>query len=170
MSKWYALDSTRVSVMVHIIVAAFTSSQYTSVTAMDSTAIHGGALGWWMERFAKFGWDCCEMLGFRVCCGSQNFCVFNFYSNPHLDDRIYDWLLTLMAAMPAEDVRASFLCVGAWFVWPSSRLAGFNAHESSWCCCCWLRNCIRLLLAQPMHVPVDILMTDVLDLVRVAVV
>ena len=37
MSQWYALDSTRVSVMVHI-VAALTSHQYTSVTAMYGTA------------------------------------------------------------------------------------------------------------------------------------
>ena len=41
----------------------------------------------------------------------QNFYVFTLYCNPDLDDRIFDWLLTLMAAVHAEDVSASFLFV-----------------------------------------------------------
>ena len=38
--------------------------------------------------------------------------MFSFYRNPDLDDRIFDCLLTSMAAVQAEDVSASFLFVG----------------------------------------------------------
>ena len=38
--------------------------------------------------------------------------VFSLYRNPNLADRIFDCLLTSMAAVQAEDVRASFLFVG----------------------------------------------------------
>ena len=37
--------------------------------------------------------------------------MFDLYRNPDLDDRIVDCLLTSMAAVQAEDVRASFLFV-----------------------------------------------------------
>ena len=52
------------------------------------------------------------MLNFRVCGARQNLYVFSLYRNPDLDDRIFDCLLTSMAAVQAEDVRASFLVVG----------------------------------------------------------
>ena len=42
----------------------------------------------------------------------QNFYEFNLYSNPGLVDRIFDCLLTSMAAVQAEDVRASFIFAG----------------------------------------------------------
>ena len=38
--------------------------------------------------------------------------VFSLYRNHDLDDRIYDCLLTAMAAVQAADARASFLFVG----------------------------------------------------------
>ena len=60
----------------------------------------------------KFECDCCEMLVFRVCVERQNLYVSRLYRNPDLDDRIFDCLLTSMAAVLAEDVCASFLCVG----------------------------------------------------------
>ena len=41
----------------------------------------------------------------------QNFYAFSLYHNLDLDDRIFDYLLTSMAAVQAEDVRASFLFV-----------------------------------------------------------
>ena len=41
-----------------------------------------------------------------------NIDVFSFYRNPDLDNRIFVYLLTLMAAMQAEDERDSFLFVG----------------------------------------------------------
>ena len=37
--------------------------------------------------------------------------MFSLYRNPDLDDRIFDCLLTSMATVQAEDVRASFLFV-----------------------------------------------------------
>ena len=60
----------------------------------------------------KFECGCSEMLVFRVCGVRQNLYVFSLYCNPDLDDRIFDCLLTSMAAVQAEDVRASVLFVG----------------------------------------------------------
>ena len=50
--------------------------------------------------------------GFRVCGVRQNLHVYSLYRNPDLDDRIFDCLLASMAAVQAEDVRASYLFVG----------------------------------------------------------
>ena len=47
--------------------------------------------------------------------------VFSLYHNHDLDDRIYDCLLTSMAAVQAEDVCASFLFVG-----------DLNGHHQDW--------------------------------------
>ena len=44
-----------------------------------------------------------------VCGVRQNFHVFRLYRNIHLDNRIFDCLLTSMAAVLVEDVRACFL-------------------------------------------------------------
>ena len=63
-------------------------------------------------RQPKFECGCCEMLVFRVCGVRQNLYVYSLYHNPDLDDRIFDCLLASMAAVQAEDVRASFLFVG----------------------------------------------------------
>ena len=49
------------------------------------------------------------MLVFRVGDARQNLYVFSLYRNPDLDDLIFDCLLTSMAAVQAENVRASFL-------------------------------------------------------------
>ena len=59
----------------------------------------------------KFECGCSEMLVFRVFGVRQDFCVYSLYRNPDLDERIFDCLLALMAAVQAEDVRASFLFV-----------------------------------------------------------
>ena len=61
------------------------------------------------------------MLVFRVCGVRQNFYMFSLYRNPDLDDRIFYCLLTSMAAVQAEDVRASFLFVG-----------DLNGHHQEW--------------------------------------
>ena len=58
---------------------------------------------------------------FRVCGVRQNLYVFSLYRNPDLDDRIFDCLLTSMAAVQAKDVRASFLFVG-----------DLNGHHQEW--------------------------------------
>ena len=52
------------------------------------------------------------MLVFRLRGVRQNVYVFSLYRNPDLDDRIFDCLLTSMAAVHAEDARAYFLFVG----------------------------------------------------------
>ena len=64
---------------------------------------------------------CCEMQVFRVCVVRQNVNVFNLYRNPDLANRIFDCLLTSMAAVQAEDARASFLLVG-----------DLNCHHQEW--------------------------------------
>ena len=51
----------------------------------------------------------------------QNLYVFSLYSNSDLDDRMFDCLLTSIAAVQAEDVRASFLFVG-----------DLNGHHQEW--------------------------------------
>ena len=61
--------------------------------------------GYGAFRQPKFECSCCEMLVFRVCGMRQNLYVFSLYRNPDLDDRIFDCLLTSMAAVQAEDVR-----------------------------------------------------------------
>ena len=68
--------------------------------------------GYGAFRQPKFECGCCEMLFSRVCGVRQNLYVFSLYRNPDLDDWIFDCLLTSMAAVKAEDVRASFLVVG----------------------------------------------------------
>ena len=68
--------------------------------------------GYGSFRQPKFACGCSEMLVFRVCGAGQNFYVFNLYRNPDLDDRIYECLLTVMAAIQALDVGASFLFMG----------------------------------------------------------
>ena len=45
---------------------------------------------------------------FRVCGVRLKLYVFSLYRNPDLDDRIFDCLLTPMAAVQAEDARDSF--------------------------------------------------------------
>ena len=61
------------------------------------------------------------MLVFRVGVVRENLYAYSLYCNPNLDDRIFDCLLTSMAAVQAEDVRASFLFVG-----------DFNGHHQEW--------------------------------------
>ena len=68
--------------------------------------------GYGAFRQPKFECGCYEILIFRVCGARQNLYVFSLYCNPYLDDQIFDCLLTSMAAVQAEVVRASFLFVG----------------------------------------------------------
>ena len=61
------------------------------------------------------------MLVLRVCGVRQNLYVHSLYRNPDLNDTIFDCLLASMAAVQAEDVRASFLFVG-----------DLNGHHQEW--------------------------------------
>ena len=65
--------------------------------------------GYGAFRRPKFECGCCEMLVFMVCGVRQNFYVFSLYRNLDVDDRIFDCLLALMAAVQTEDIRASYL-------------------------------------------------------------
>ena len=114
------------------------------------------------------------MLVFTVCGARQNFYMFSLYRNPDLDDRIYDCLLTAMAALQATDERALFLFVG-----------DLNGHHQEWLGSTTTnRHGVAALdfatvsgrdqlVIGPTHARVgtlDLLMTDVPDVVRVAVV
>ena len=58
---------------------------------------------------------------FRVYLVRQNQYVFSLFRNPDLDDRIFNWQLSSMAAVQAEDVPAIFLFVG-----------DLNGHHQKW--------------------------------------
>ena len=77
--------------------------------------------GYGAFRQPKFECGSCKMPVFRVCGARQNFYVFSLYRHPDLADRIYDCLLTAMAAVHPADVRASLLFVG-----------DLNGHHQEW--------------------------------------
>ena len=77
--------------------------------------------GYGAFRQPKFECGCYEMLVFRVFGVRQNLYVYSLYRNPDLEDLIFDCLLASMAAVQAEDVRASFLFVG-----------DLNGHHQVW--------------------------------------
>ena len=129
--------------------------------------------GYGAFRQPKFECGCCEMLFFWVCGMRQNSYVFSLYRNPDLDDRIFDCLLTSMAAVHDENVHASFLFVG-----------DLNGHHQEWLgstttnvmvvhpLTSQLSGCDQLVVG-PTHAhggTLDFLMTDVPDLVKVYVV
>ena len=130
--------------------------------------------GYGAFRQPKFECGCCEMLVFSVCGAKRNFYVFSQYRSPDLDDRTYDCLPTAMAAVQAADARASFLFVG-----------DLNGHHQEWLCYtntnrhgvaaldfATVRGCDQLVIG-PTHArgrTLNQLMTDVPDLVQVAVV
>ena len=114
------------------------------------------------------------MLVFRVSVARQNFYVFSLYRYPDLDDRIYDCLLTAMAAVQAADARASFLFVGYLNGHHQERLGSTttNRHGVAALDFATVSGCDQLVIG-PTHArggTLDLLMTDVPDLVRVAVV
>ena len=111
---------------------------------------------------------------FRVCGVRQNLYVYSLYRNPDLDQRISDCLLASMPAMQAEAVRASFLFVGdlnghhqEWLGSTTTNSHGVAAFDFA-----TVSGCDQLVVF-PTHArggTLDLLMTDVPDLVRVAVV
>ena len=123
---------------------------------------------------SKFECGCCEMLVFRVCGARQNLYVYSLYRNPNLDNRIFDCLLASMAAVQDEDVRASnrFVCDlnGHHQEWLGSTTT--NRHGVAASDYATVSGCDQLVVG-PTHArggPLDLLMTDVPDLVRDAVV
>ena len=129
-----------------------------------------------MEHFANPNLGecgCCGMLVFKVCCVRQNLYVY-LYRNPDLDDCIFYCLLASMAALQAEDVRASFLFVGdlnghhhKWLGSMTTNCHGVAAFDFA-----TVFDCYQLVLC-PTHAcggTLDLQITDVPDLVWVAVV
>ena len=104
----------------------------------------------------------------------QNFYVFSLYSIPGLDDRIFYCLLTSIAALQAEDLRASPLLVvdlnghhQEWLVSMTTNRHGVPAFD------CTTVSGWDQLVVGPTHargVTLDLLIPDVPDLVRVAIV
>ena len=130
--------------------------------------------GYGAFRQPKFECGCCEMLIVRVCGARQNLYVFSLYRNPDLGDRIFDCLLTSMAAVQAEDVRASFLFVGdlnvhhqEWLGSTTTNHRGVAAFDFA-----TVSGCDQFFVGTT-HArggTLDLLMTDVPDIVRVYVV
>ena len=130
--------------------------------------------GYGAFRQPKFECGCCEMLVFRICGARQNLYLYSLYRNPDIDDRIFDCLLALMAAVQAEDVRASFLFVGdlnghhlEWLGSMTTNRDGVAAFDFL-----TVSGCDQLVVG-PTHArgrTLDLLMTDVPDLLRVAVI
>ena len=113
------------------------------------------------------------MLVFRVCGVRQNLYVYSIYRNPDQDDQIYDCLLASMAAVQAEDVRASFLFVGdlngnhqEWLDSTTTNRHGVAAFDFA-----TVPGCDQLVVGptQARGGTLDHLMTDVPDLVLVAI-
>ena len=129
--------------------------------------------GYGAFRQSKFDCGCCEMLVFRVCGVRQNLNVLSFYRNRNLDDRILDCLLTSVAAVQAKDMRACFLFVGdlnghhqEWLGSATTNLHGVAAFDFA-----TVSGCDQVV--GPTHArggTLDLLITDVPDLVRVSVV
>ena len=89
----------------------------------------------------------------------QNLYVFSLYLNPYQDDRIFDCLLASMAAVQAEDVRVTFMFVG-----------DSNGHHQEWLGSTTTNHGVATVDSATVSGTFDLLMTDVPDLVRVAVV
>ena len=114
-----------------------------------------------------------EMLVFSAYGVRQNLYVYGLYRNPDLDDRIIDCLLASMAAVQAEDVRASFLFVGdlndhhqKWLGSTTTNRHGVAAFDFATVSCC------DQLVVDPTQArggTLDLPMTDVPELVGVAV-
>ena len=96
--------------------------------------------------------------------------MFSLYRNPDLDDRIYDCLLTTIAAVQAADACASFHFVcdlnghhQEWLGFATTNRHGVAALEFA-----TVSGCDQLVIG-PTHSrggTLDLLMTDVPDLVR----
>ena len=102
----------------------------------------------------------------------QNLYVYSLYRNPDLDARIFDCLLASMGAVQAVYVRASFLFVGdlnghhqEWLGSTTTNRHGFAAFGFA-----TVSGCNQLVVSptHPRGGTLDLLMTDVSDLVRVA--
>ena len=114
------------------------------------------------------------MMVFRVCGVRLNLCVYSLYRNLDIDDRIFDCLLASMAAVQAEDARASFLFVGdlnghhqEWLGSTTTVRHGVAAFDFATVSCC------NQLVVGPTHArggTLDLLMTDVPNLVLVTAV
>ena len=130
--------------------------------------------GYGVFRQHKFECGCCEMVVFWVCGARQNFYVFCLYRNPDLNHRIYECLLTAMAAVQAADARASFLFMGdlnghhrEWLGSTTTNRHGVAALDFA-----TVSGCNQLVIG-PTHSrggTLDHLITNVPDIVRVAVV
>ena len=104
----------------------------------------------------------------------QNFYVFSFYCSPHLDDRIFDCLLTSKAAVQAVDVRVSFLFVfdlnGHHQEWLDSTTTNRHGVAAFDFTTVYGRDQLAVGSTNARGGTLDLLMIHVLDLVRVAVV
>ena len=98
----------------------------------------------------------------------QNLYVFSLYCNPDPYDRIFDCLLTSMAAVQTEDISVSFLFVGDLNGHHQELLGSTttNCHGVAAFDFATVSGCNQLVVG-PTHAhgeTLDLLMTDVTDL------
>ena len=131
--------------------------------------------GYGAFRQPKFECGCCERLFFRVSGVRENLYLSSRSRNPDLDDQIFDCLpIASMVAVQAEDVRASFLFLGDLnghrHEWLGSTTK--NSHEVASFDFATVSSCDQLVVGptRARAGTLDLLMTDVPDLVRVPVV
>ena len=110
--------------------------------------------GYGAFRQPKFESGCREMVVFRVCGVRQNLYVYSLYRSPDPDDRIFDCFLASMAAVQAEDVRASFLFVGDLNGYHQEWLGSTTTNRHGVAPLTLQQSLVAIswLSAQPMHV------------------
>ena len=105
---------------------------------------------------------------------SETELYFSLYHNPYIDDQIFDCVLASMAAVQGEDIRASFLFVCDLNGHHQEKLGSTttNRHGVAAFDFATVAGCDQLVVG-PTHArggTLVLLMTNIPDLVRVAVV
>ena len=130
--------------------------------------------GFCVSRRSEFECPCCEVVVLKVVGSVQNFYVFSVYRSPSTDDRIFNCLMDSMAAIQLADPRSVFVFAG-----------DFNVHHVEWLGSAYTsaygrsafdfsnQTGCEQLVSGPTHNHggiLDLLMTNVPDLVSVSVV
>ena len=119
----------------------------------------------------------CYAVLFRVCGARQNFYVFSLYINPDLNYGIFDCLLTSMAVVQTEVVWGYFLFIFVWVIWMAIIRSGWVLWPRTVMVLqpltsqlCLIDRVNQTVTTHALGDTLDLLLTDVPDLVPVAAV